>query len=473
MKRHFVISALMVLAPVLMMAQQGGAELSGASQQVLLTAESCVQLGLQNNVDVRNAELDVVGARLQKQEALAEYFPSISAMGLAFHSLSPLIDISITDVLGTSDMAWYIQDRLQEMAAPYDIRTRYRALNHGYSASLTLTQPVFAGGRIISGNRLAALGVEAADVKRSLQKRQSVEQIQKSFYQVLALQEKQASLLVASRLLDSLYKDVSAACEAGLALQTDLSAVSIKQAELKAGQSKLRLGLRVAKMNLLNNIGMEYNPYPGIVDDGGRPSIDDFVLEGSFADVMSPDKAYVDEGKVAAELDEARLLQMQVDAKVLERRMTLGAALPSVVFGASYGYSRMLTSPKANGAMYAVLQIPITDWGKNSRKLERQRLEVQKAENQRDFYQGQLVLQVRQLYMELCSAWDQMQIARESEVLATKRLSQLRVSYEAGLSTLTELLQSELEHRSAQESYIDAGLDYLSALESYRLRIQR
>lgn len=469
MKRHFVISVLVVLAPVLMMAQG----VPGASQQVLLTAERCVQMGLQNNVDVRNADLDAMGARLQKQEAFAEYFPSVSAMGLAFHSLSPLIDISVTDVLGTSDMAWYIQDRLQEMAAPYDIRTRYRALSHGYSASLTLTQPVFAGGRIISGNRLAALGVEAADVKRSLQQRQSAEQIQKSFYQVLALQEKQASLEVTACLLDSLYKDVSSAFEAGLALQTDLSAVSIKMAELKAGQSKLRLGLRVAKMNLLNNIGMEYNPYPGIVDAEGRPSIDDFVLEGSFADVMSPDKAYVDEGKVASELDEARLLQMQVDAKVLERRMTLGAALPSVVFGASYGYSRMLTSPKQNGAMYAVLQIPITDWGKNSRKLERQRLEVLKAENQRDFYQGQLVLQVRQLYMELCSAWDQMQIARESEALAARRLSQLRGSYEAGLCTLTELLQCEHEHRSAQESYIDAGLDYLSALESYRLRIQR
>lgn len=437
-----------------------------------LTVEECMELCLANSVDVRNAELDALQARLQKQEAVAEYFPSISASAFAFHALNPLVDISITDIIGTSDAAYMIKDRLEEMAAPYDIRTKYRALNYGYSGGISLMQPVFTGGRIIAGNNLAALGVRASDVKRDLQKRQSVEQIQKDFYQVLALQEKRTSLEVTARLLDSLYSDVNAACLAGVAVRTDLSAVEIKMSQLKAGRSKLELGLRIAKMNLLNNIGVAYNPYPGIVDEKGRPGIDDFVLVGSLADVITPADAYVPEEKIAAELDEASLLQMQVEAKRLERRMTLGSALPSVMLGASYGYSKFINKPAFNGGVYAMLLIPITDWGKNSRKLERQRLEIVKAQNQRDFLSGQLVLQVRQLYMELCSAYDRLMIARDEELLAAKRLSQLRDTYNAGLCTLTELLQSETENRVAQESYIDAGLEYLSAMESYRARIR-
>lgn len=441
-----------------------------ASAQQSLTVEDCVRLGLENSVEVRNAVLDTRAARLQKQEVLAEYFPTVNAMGGAFRSLNPFIDIAITDVLGHSDLAYQIQEGVEQWAAPNDINTKFRALNYGYGAVLNLSQPVFAGGRIVAGNRLAALGVRAADTKSCLQRRQSSEDIQKMFYQVLALQEKQVTLDVASRLLDTLYRDVSAAVEAGLALSTDLNAVKLKMSELRAGRSKLDLGLRVAKMNLLDHIGVPYNPYSGIASE--NPHIDSFVLSGSFSDIMTPSQAYVDEERAVASLDEVSLLQMDVEAKTLERRMTLGAALPSVLFGASYGYTRLLTNPKFNGAAYIMMQIPLTDWGKNSRKLERQRIEIVKSQNQRDFYQGQLILQLRQLYMELSSAYDQMQIARDAEALAGERLSQMHESYNAGVCTVTELLQSEVEARNSSEEGIQATLDYLIALECYNLRVR-
>ncbi len=444
--------------------------ISAAAQNVL-TVEECVQMALSHNVDVRNSALDVTAARLQKQEAFAEYFPSISAMGLAFHSVSPMIDISLTDILGTSDMAYHIQNTLEEMAAPYDIKTKYRALQHGYTGTVSLQQPVFVGGRIVTGNQLASLGVRAAEAKNNLQRRQSSEDVQKLFYQVMALQEKKTSLETVRVMLDSVRRDVASAVAAGLAVDTDLSAVDIKAAELKAGCSKLDLGLRIAKMNLLNTAGIEYNPYPVLQSD--LPSIDSFVLEGDYSHIPSPSEVYVDEDKVAAELDESTLLQMQVDAKTLERRMTLGQSLPSVVFGASYGYSKILTNPKFNGAMYAMLQIPITDWGKNSRKLERQSIEIQKAQNQRDFLQGQLVLQMRQIFMELQGAYDQMQIACEAEALSSRRLAQMQRSFEAGMCTVSELLQSENAERNALEQKIDATLEYLTHLQAYRARIRK
>lgn len=461
MKRGLIIFVAMLPCLLPVFAQPAGN---------VLTVDDCTQMAMSHNVDVRNAALDVTAARLQKQEAFAEYFPSISAMGLAFHSLNPMIDISMTDIMGTSDMAWQIRNYIEELAAPYDIKTKYRALQHGYSGTVMLQQPVFAGGRIVTGNELAALGVRAAEVKSSLQKRQSAEGVKKLFYQTMALQEKKYTLESIRVMLDTVRRDVASAVEAGLALETDLGAVDIKISELRAGISKLEIGLRVAKMNLLNTVGVKYNPYVAISSD--LPSIDSFVLEGDFSHMPSPAEVYVDEERMAVELDESTLLQMQVDAKVLERRMTLGQTLPSVLFGASYGYSRLLTNPKFNGAMYAVLQIPITDWGKNSRKLERQSIEIQKAQNQRDFYRSQLVLQMRQLYMELSGAYDQMQIATEAESLALRRFTQMQRSYEAGLCTVSELLQSEHEYRSAGESLIDASLDYLSALDAYKLRIK-
>lgn len=469
MKRFSVIYFLM---PLLALCCGGTmhAQQSEADMRQSLSVERCVELSLGGSMELRNAQLDVVAARLQKQEAFAEYFPSLSAGALAFHSLHPMIDISVVDIVGRSDMGYLLQSSLEDMAAPYGLSTHYRAMQYGYSGMLTLSQPVYAGGRVVTGNALASLGVEAAKVKNSLQRRQSEESVRKLFYQVLSLQRKQESLETTASLLESLCADVRAAVDAGLALETDLIAVQLKLSELKAGRSKLDMGLRIAKMNLLNTVGLKYNAYRSVQSE--YPYIDSFVLEGDLCDVITPDQAYTDEEKVAFEMDEATLLQMQVDAKKLEKRMILGEALPSVVLGASYGYSRLVTQPKFNGAMYAVLQIPITDWGKNSRRIKRQGIEIQKAENQRDFYRSQLVLQMRQLYMELCAAYDNMQLSRESEALSSRRLEQMRASYAAGLCTVSDVLMAQNDQSQAMENYINACSDYVSALESYRLRIK-
>lgn len=449
---------------VLSLAAAAADELTGTT----LTLERCRQLAAEHSADVVNSELDIRAARLQKQEAVAEYFPSVSASAMSFHAHKPLVQIGIMDVLGNSDMAFIIQNQLQEWSAPYDIKTQYSALNYGYAGGLTLSQPVFAGGRIVTGNRLAALGEQAAAARNSLKKRETAEKVDREFYQILALQEKSVTLDGLQKLLDTLQRDVSEAVAAGIAVSTDLSEVNLKQAELKAGRNKLTMGLRLAKMNLLNGLGIQYNPYFGISDE--RVSLDDFTFEGSFDQIITPQQAYVDEEKAAAALAENRLLQMQVEAKALERRMALGEALPSVGVGAFYGFSRMVASPRWNGAVYAMLQIPISDWGKNSRKLERLKLEVEKARNQRDYLSGQLVLQMRQLYIELSCAYDNMQIARDAEEIASTRLAQIRADYSAGMATVSEVLKSETAFRTAQEARIDATLDYLTALEAYRLR---
>ncbi|MCQ2165889.1 MAG: TolC family protein [Bacteroidales bacterium] len=437
--------------------------------QKVMTLQECRRLSMEHNAEVRNAALDVTAARLQKQEALAEYFPKVEVAGGAFHAKDPLFTITIADVLGNSPLACNISELASDLLRDYGLNSSFSTLNYGYAGTVNLTQPIFAGGRIVTGNKLAALGERAAVAKSELQNRTAAEQVDKDFYGILALQEKQITLSGLQRLLDTLQKDVEAAYAAGLALNTDVSEVMLKQSELKAGQSKLKMGLRLAKMNMLNSLGVEYNPYVSI-DNPDKPSIDSFTFEGSFDQLMTPQEAYVDEEKASSSLAENRLLQMQVEARNLERRMVLGEALPTLGLGATYGYAKGVTNPRWNGALYALLKIPITDWGKNSRKLQRMRLEIQKAENQRDYLSSQLVLQLRMLFVELNCAWDNVQIAVEAEALAKDRMDNLTVDYTVGNATLTELLRSQTAYRDAQEFRIDTTLDYLSSLEAYRLR---
>lgn len=434
----------------------------------IMSLQECCDLAVGNNVDVRNAALDSAAAVLRTREALAEYFPSVSATAMAFHALDPLLRISVSDVLGRSDMALQIQDQVQQWGAAYGLNTTYNALQYGYTGGLSLTQPVFAGGRIVNGNRLAGVGVKAASAKSSMQKRTTREQVSRDYYQIVSLQQKMETLQAVQTMLDTVLNDVSSAVAAGVAVETDLTNVKIKKAELSSANRKLTSGLRLAKMNLLNSIDVQYNPYPGVESE--YPSLDEFEFEGSLENLPVPEAVYVDEQQAVASLDEQKLLDMQVQAKQLEKKMVLGEALPSVAMGATYGYAKTFNDPRWNGAVYAMVRIPITDWGKNSRKLERMELEVRKAQNTREYLGAQLVLQMRKLYVELECAYDQMQIQYETMLLSSERFRQMYGNYSAGVSTLSELLQSETAMRSAQQDYIDACLEYLVALQAYGLR---
>ena len=87
---------------------------------------------------------------------------------------------------------------------------------------VTAVQPVFAGGRIVNGNRLAALGVEAAGYQQQMSGQNSLILVEKNYWLVLSLNEKRQTVQTLKKLLDTLSRDVNAAYEAGVITRTDL-----------------------------------------------------------------------------------------------------------------------------------------------------------------------------------------------------------------------------------------------------------
>jgi len=442
------------------------ATLPAAAQQRTLTRLECVGLAKDNNPYERNADLDVLAARAQKQEVFAEYFPTVSATAAAYHALNPLIDLGVTDILGTSDNAWNISNYVDEMAPQYGLPTRYKAMQYGYGATISVKQPVFAGGRIVNGNRLASLGVDAAELKRSLQDRQTTEQVEEKYWLVLSLQEKQKTIDEARTLLESLEKDVESAVGAGLATESDLMMVRLKMSELRSKEIQLRGGIRLAKMDLFNAIGLDYSPVSATADSD-RPYIDDIVMADELGSPRSPEAWYVDEAQLAASMEETQLLGLQVEAADIQKKMVIGETLPEVGVGAMYGYGQYIGQGKTNGALYAMVRIPISDWGKASKKIKRYDYELQKASNERDYLSSQLILRVRQLWTDIITTWEQLQVSEESLAYARDVYERQSAQYSAGMITMSELLQTQTSLRQSEDSYIDQKIAYSKAVISY------
>ena len=422
-----------------------------------LSLEECLRMASENDPYLCNARLDTRASQLRKQEAFCEFFPSASVNAIGFHALNPLLRIGVRDVLGNSDAALGIVDYVNTVAPMYGINPVYETLQFGYGATLGITQPVFAGGRIVNGNRLAGLGIEAARVQESLQEKNTALEVEKKYWQLVSLQEKSVTLDQALQMLDTLSGDLSSLRTAGIVTDSEVQQLRLRQGELRKERLRLKGGLRLAKMDLFNSIGLDYS-YT-LIDD---------IRVVSLPERLDPPQTYfIPEEQQAAATGEARLLELQLKAKELEKKMILGEALPSLGIGASAGYGHYIGDGSFNGIVFAMLKLPLSDWGKTSRKLQRQDTEILKVANEKKYLDAQLVLRSRQRWLELELAWEQMLLSEENLAYAEDELSRCQGSFEAGLVTLSELMQAQTTLRQAQDSLIDDRIAYKTAIAEY------
>ena len=422
-----------------------------------LSLEECLRMASENDPYLCNAKLDTRASQLRKQEAFCEFFPSASVNAIGFHALNPLLRIGVRDVLGNSDAALGIVDYVNTVAPMYGINPVYEALQLGYGATHGITQPVFAGGRIVNGNRLAGLGIEAARVQESLQEKNTALEVEKKYWQLVALQEKSVTLDQALQMLDTLSGDLSSLRAAGIVTDSEVQQLRLRQGELRKERLRLKGGLRLAKMDLFNSIGLDYS-YT-LIDD---------IRVVSLPERLDPPQTYfIPEEQQAAATGEAQLLELQLKAKELEKKMILGEALPSLGIGASAGYGHYIGDGSFNGIVFAMLKLPLSDWGKTSRKLQRQDTEILKVANEKKYLDAQLVLRSRQRWLELELAWEQMLLSEENLAYAEDELSRCQGSFEAGLVTLSELMQAQTTLRQAQDSLIDDRIAYKTAIAEY------
>ena len=425
---------------------------AASAQESSLSLKDCIILSESNNPYIKNTYLDVQSARLQKKEVFAEYFPRLSFRALGISSYDHLLDIVVGEEIGQMARDWEIGGY-----------TKF-----GFNATMTLMQPLYAGGRINTGNKLAKVGIKAAELKHEVNLREKREEIEKMYWEIVALEEKRHTIKHLEELLDILYKDVNSAIEAGVITESELMLVKMKQNELKSGKIHLDGGIRLLKMNLFNTIGQGYTLVKDIADSL-KPHIDNIVLSDRLSSLLPPSEYYIPEEEFAAGVTETELLEVMVEAKKLEKSLALGEYLPAAGVGISYGYSTFANS-NHNAIGLATISIPISNWGKGSMKLKRLNNEIQKAVNEKEHLTSQLILQARQLWLNLTVAWEQMKVAEENLELAENTVYNQMSRFNAGLIPISDVLMNQTTLFEATENLIEKQIEYSKALTAYNGR---
>ena len=440
MKRTLLILMILISASAL------------SAQEVGLSLNDCIALSETNNPYIKNTYLDIQSAKFQKKEVFAEFFPRVNFRALGVSSYDYFIDIVLGQELG-------------EMARNSDVGgfTKF-----GFNATLSLMQPIYAGGRIITGNKLAKVGVKAAELKHDMNLREKREEIEKMYWEIVALEEKRHTLDHLEELLDILHRDVTSAIDAGVITDSDMMLVKMKQNELKSGKIQLEGGIKLLKMNLFNTIGQGYSLL-GAVADSLKPHIDKIILTDRLSSLLPPSDYYIPEEELAAGVTETELLEVMVEAKKLEKKLALGEYLPSAGVGVSYGHSSFM-SANTNAIGLATVSIPISNWGKGSMRLKRLDNEIKKAVNEKEYLTSQLVLQARQLWLNLNVTWEQMKVAEENLEFAEKNVYNQMSRFNAGLVPISDVLMNQTALFEATENLISKQIEYSKALTAYNGR---
>lgn len=416
------------------------------------TLQQLKDSALNNNIAIRNARHSIDAAKQQRKEAFTKYFPNISGTGLWFNANKGMAQTTVTpsEVMPPSLSATFAQmlpaEALVELATPIPLSM----LKNGTVAGVTATQPVFAGGQIINGNRLAKVGEDVSKLQLRLSENQVEKATEQYYWQLVSLQEKMKTITAVEALLADIKKDVDMAVRAGVAMRNDLLQVQLRQNDMGSQRLKVENGISVLKLIMAQ--------YCGLRDTA-------FSVKPNYSQMAAAPSSL---STTIAALPEYQLLQKQVEAASLQHKMEVGKNLPTVAVGAGYNYHNLLENNHTFGMVFATVSVPISDWWGGSHAIKRRKIEQQKAQDQLADNSELLVIRMQKAYYDVVEAQQQLQIAQRSIEQAEENLRLNRDYYRAGTSKMSDLLEAQLLYQQACDKQTDAFADYHNKLLEYK-----
>ena len=417
-----------------------------------LSVQDCIEMALENNIELKNSQLEIDKARATKNEARAEYFPTVSAQALAFDALNPLLSFGIEDI-DNAKLRQILYTLYAEYGVNMGLNKEYSFVQNGVMLNAMVTEPIYAGGRIRNGNKLAKLGIEAAETQTKIKEDEVRLQTETLYWQIVSLQEKIATLDQLDRLLDTLDKDLTGAIEAGLAMPTDQYKLRVKQNESQLNRKKLTDGITLLKMAMGQYIGTDWQT---------------MALADTLGLEAEPTVYYRQPNEAVSQRNESHLLDLSLHAESLKKKMTLGEALPSLLVGGSASYHNIFEHTKPNAMVFAVLQVPITDWHKTSFKLKKHDLDAEMAENTRRDLTEKMEMQTNQAWFNLEQSWLRISMAQTALKDAEANLKITEDYYEAGLVALSDVLEAQTLLKQSRDELTDSRVEYRINLVKYQ-----
>ena len=447
-------------APLLML----GLSLPTSAQDTLTLAR-CREMALAHNKQIAIAAQNQDKASALVKAYRANFLPKVSATGLAYYSGTdhnlqvPVGDVQLFDpdqlAAGIPPTLQPIMGQLKPMLdqfATVSIPDLNLALNmnNSYLAGVQAVQPLYMGGKVVAGYKMAKAGKDLSELNRHLTEAEVIVQADEAYWMYVRACELKKSAEKYREVVAELQRVVDNAQAVGLKSQNDAMKVQVKLNEADLQLLRADNGVRLARMNLCHVAGM--------------PLLSEVTLPATFDD----NPPLTDTAADITTRPEYAMLGKQIEMKQQERNLTRSDFLPRVGVTGAYRYAyglrlndQVMLRDGGFSAMVSV-SIPLWQWGEGINKVKAAQTDIKIMQLQREDATEQMQMEALQTLNAYEEARMEVRLTTQSLAQAEENLQTSRHHYEAGMETLADYLE-------AQTLWQKAACDLINARATLRL----
>lgn len=450
--------------------------------QTLLSLDSCRALAIANNKELLMSREKINAAHYQQKAAFANFLPKISAAGgylRTSRELSLLSDAQkgALSGLGTS-LGTPLQQAAQAIAQLYpELGGTLSALGQSltgslnsagsalvdafrtdtrnmYAGALTLTQPLYMGGKIRAYNKITQYAEELARQQHNTGMQELILSTDQAYWQVISLANKKKLAEGYLELLRKLESDVDKMISEGVATKADGLSVKVKVNEAEMTLTKVDDGLTLSRMLLCQLCGLDLSSPITLKDE----------TEADLLPAAVPTKA-IDLNAVYANRPEIRSLELATNIYHQKVNVVRADYLPSIALLGGY----MATSPsvfnsfekkfKGMWNLGITVSLPIWHWGEGIYKVKAAKSEARIVQYQLQDAREKIELQVNQSAFQVNEAAKKLVMAEKNLEKANENLRYATLGFEEGVIPASNVLEAHTAWLSAQSEKIDAQID--------------
>ncbi|MEA4878347.1 TolC family protein [Aminobacterium sp. MB27-C1] len=411
----------LVFMLLLLMGQIGWA---ASENSMVLTLEKALSIAEEQNLDILSARQELIRAGGKQVEAKAGGLPSLDAGATYTRREKP------------------------------DAGSDEENVN---TASLTLTQPIYQGGRITAAKRQASIEQRQAEFYYKEVFEQVALNVYNRFYSVLLEKENvktaEDALLFAEKYLEEVKKKRAL----GLATGLEITRAEKQLAENRTGLIRANNNLEIAKINLLELLNI-------------RPETS-YEIEGALS--YNPIEGDMESSLTKALSSRADYQRAELQVNVADQQIEIAKSgmRPSVSIKGTYRYDdpeQTLYNSKDTWQASINVDIPVMDSGLTHGRVVQQKAVREQAVHAVNKKEESILTEVNSVYLDLETASQVVEEAQINLELAKETLRLSEVGYREGVGIQLDVLDARASLTNARREYSSAVKDYAYAIVRLR-----
>lgn len=418
----------------------------------ILTLDSCHTLAIENNKDLRMAEMGIQSAHYNRKSAFTNYLPKVTASGIYMHTgkeLSLLSDEQKTTLSNLGDA--FSMPALNNIGHGLVDALRTDTKNMAGGA-LILTQPLYMGGKIKAYNNITRYTEKIAVSKKDLAYQQLIVDVDETYWNIVELSARKHLAESYLNLVKTLDSDIEQMINEGFATKADGLSVKVKVNEANVALIQVDNGIEILKMRLCQLCGIPLESEITLADEN-KDTPDAF-----FPDSIDNDSAWENRPELSA---------LGTAVKINEEKVKIARSeyLPSVALTGGYFtsnpsvFNSFEKKFKGTWNVGIAVNIPILTWGDREYKVKSACAEAAAARFNLEETREKIELQVCQSRQKIREAQERYEASLSSQAQADENLRYATMGLKEGVIPVSNVIEAQTAWLSAKTNLISANID--------------